>query len=148
MKKSPRKREKNCYGFLEELHDESMRKKKGLQRKPRSPPPHKTPPRMEILLQIYQKTAKEFQRDITFQVYQELLGYGVVAWRKSHSEKAEPVETPTSRVGAIWDPKDEETPLDQKKRGERKVILRSGVSNSKLELVTQMVSTKKISIIV
>lgn len=130
---------------MEERHEERRQKKKGLPQRPRYPPSYKTPPRTEILLQIYQKTTKEFQRDISFQLYQELLGYEVVAWRKSNTEKTKPAETPTS---GIEEPDDEETPLDRKKRGKRKLTLRSGACSSKLEAITQVVSAKKMSAII
>lgn len=99
-KKISLKKRENLLWILEEQHEERMQKKKRLPQKPRCPPPHKTSPRIEILLQIYQKTVEEFQRYRNFQLYQELLGYEVVAWWKSDIEKAELVETPMSKAGA------------------------------------------------
>lgn len=66
--------------FLKEQHEKKLCKKRGQIWEPWSVPPHKTLPKIEILLQIYRRTIEEFQRDVTFQLYQDLLGYKVVAW--------------------------------------------------------------------
>lgn len=111
-------------------------------------PLHKTPPKIEILLQIYRGTTKEFQRDITFQLYQDLLGYGVVSWQKSNIGKEEVDRTPTPGLGPLRGVREADTPLDRKNREERKLTLKSSATNSKLEAITQMVSTKRMSAII
>lgn len=63
---------------------------------PRPDLAHKTPSRIEILLQIYHSMAEEFQRDVTFHVFQDLLGYGVDAWDGSIIREIETSPTPTS----------------------------------------------------
>lgn len=113
-----------------------MSKKRGQTWDPRSVSPPKTPPKIEILLQIYQGITKEFQRDVTFQLYQDLLGYEVVEWRKSNVGGEEPTMTPTSGFGPSGSTKDSVTPLDLKKRSERKLSLRSGAACNGLEATT------------
>lgn len=52
-----------------------------------------------------------------------------------------------SGLGPLRGVRDVHTPLDQKKRGEQKLSLKSNDTNSSLEVVTHMVSTKKMSTI-
>lgn len=54
-----------------------MESQKESQIPPPPPWPHKTPPRIEILLQIYQGTFDQLRKRINFQLYQDLLGQGV-----------------------------------------------------------------------
>lgn len=101
--------------------------------------------------------AKDFQQDVTFHVYQELLGYGVDIW--DGNILGEVGTSPTSRFDSKGGSKkdatrglkekdvqgkgfEEGTTLDLNKKAKQKITLRYSAMHNRLEAITKVISTK------
>lgn len=95
-----------------------MSKKKGNMWEHKSMPPYNMPPKIKKILQIYHGTTKEVQRDITFQLYQDILVYGVVAWQKFNVGGVDPTRTPMFVLELSKGFREAYAPLDRNKKRE------------------------------
>jgi len=147
--------------YLGEKHVNRMSRKLGRPRTPISDPAHKTLPKIEILLQIYQSMAEEFRQDVTFHTYQDLLGYGEAVWDghlhgkedgKLGLREAENSPKMTKEPHKpTWDANEgfkEDAALAKKKKSKRKLSLRPGTMANRLEAVPEAISMKCMNAII